>query len=133
VAGQTAADELSRRPALLGGPGSIPAAALPLDIERRVNAYRHDPEKVQGWMAQAREALEAGDPAFALALGRELHWFDHDDYREEAGALLVAAYEALGRTAHAGILRAHLVHRDLPSVNVYELPDDDSDAYESDD
>ncbi|HVI01750.1 MAG TPA: hypothetical protein VM869_23700 [Enhygromyxa sp.] len=122
VASNTAGDELARRPALLGGPGSIPVAELPLDIEGRIEAYREDPEVTRGWMAEAREALAAGDPAMALALGRELHWFDHDRYREQAGALLLAAYEALGRTTHAGILRAHLAHRDEPTVDVYEPP-----------
>jgi hypothetical protein len=119
VAGKTAASELAQRPALLGGPGTDPWAKLPLDIEGRVKAYREDPHEVRGWIAQARARLEAGDPAFALALGRELHWFDHDRYREEAGALFLAAYEALGRTAHAGILRAHLALRDEPSVHVF--------------
>lgn len=127
VAGKASADALASRPQLLGGPGSIPAAKLPLDIDGRVDAYRNDPDTVQAWMTQAREQLDAGEPAFALALGRELHWFDHDRYREQAGALLVAAYEALGRSAHAGILRAHLAHRDEPSVGVYERPTEGED------
>jgi hypothetical protein len=125
VAGNTCAEALAERPALLGGPGCVPAAELPLGVSERVDAYRNDPETVDGWMAQARDVLEAGNPAMALALGRELHWFDHDRYREEAGALLLAAYEALGRTAHAGILRAHLALRDERSVNVLERPSDD--------
>ena len=86
-------------------------------------AYRDDPDQVAAWLATARERLVAGDPAFALALGRELHWFDGDAFREAAGALLVDAYEALGRTAHAGILRAHLAHRDERSVDVYRSDD----------
>jgi hypothetical protein len=128
VAGKTSAAALARRPGLLGGPGSVPAAKLPLDVERRVDVYRNDPDSVRGWMVEAREALQAGAPALALALGRELHWFDHDRYREEAGALLLAAYEALGRAAHAGILRAHLTHRDERSVGVYLESDADQDA-----
>jgi hypothetical protein len=124
VAGETSAAALGRRPALLGGPGSVPAAELPLDLHRRAELYRKDPAKVRRWMADARAALQSGEPAMALALGRELHWFDHDAYREDAGALLLAAYEALGRTAHAGILQAHLAHRDERSVDVYEAPDE---------
>jgi hypothetical protein len=120
VAGNASADALARRPALLAGPGSIPAAKLPLDAELRADAYRNDPKAVHEWMAQARAQLEAGQPAMALALGRELHWFDHDRYRDQAGALLVSAYEALGRTAHAGILRAHLALRDERSVDALD-------------
>lgn len=124
VAGKTAAQALGRRPALLGGPGSVPAAVLPLDTEGRIHAYRNDPERVLGWLAEARAQLARGDAALALALARELHWFDHDRYREEAGALFVAAYEALGRTAHAGILRAHLAFRNELSVHVFAEPED---------
>jgi hypothetical protein len=121
VAGNTSADALASRPALLGGPGSLPGAELPRgDLELRADAYRNDPEAVAGWIARAREQLQAGEPALALAIGRELHWFDNDRYREEAGALLVGAYEALGRTEHAGILRAHLALRDERSVDVLD-------------
>jgi hypothetical protein len=120
LAGNASADALAGRPALLGGPGSLPAAELPLDVSLRADAYASDPETVDEWIEQAREQLRAGRPAMALALGRELHWFDHDRYREEAGALLVAAYEALGRKEHAGILRAHLALRDERSVDVLD-------------
>ena len=58
----------------------------------------------------------------ALALGRELHWSDGDALRDEAGPLLLDAYRALGREAHAGILEAHLRLRDLPSVGVLHSP-----------
>jgi hypothetical protein len=34
--------------------------------------------------------------------------------------LLVAAYEALGRSALADILRVHVAKRDLPMVTVFE-------------
>lgn len=114
------ASALASRPSLLGGPGSIPAAELPLDVALRADAYRSDPEAVREWLKDARARLDAGEPAMALALGRELHWVDGDEHREEAGALLVAAYEALGRTAHAGILRAHLALRDERSVDVLD-------------
>jgi len=120
VAGETSATALASRPALLGGPGSIPEAELPLDISLRADTYRNDPGTVGEWLEQARRELEADEPARALALGRELHWFDDDRHREDAGALLLAAYEALGRTAHAGILRAHLALRDEQSVDVLD-------------
>ena len=127
VAAPTDADALARRPALLGGPGSIPPAKLPRDdIEARLRVYRHEPKEVAAWLERARQQLEQGKPAFALALARELHWLDDDRYRDEAGALFLAAYAALGRSAHAGILRAHLALRNELSVHAFAEPDDDA-------
>ncbi len=71
-------------------------------------------------VATAREELADGKPAFALVLGRELHWFDDDRTRDEALALLKEAYGALGRDALASIAEVHHAHRDLRSVGVYE-------------
>lgn len=116
--------DLSVRRPLLGGPGVDPDPGLPLDPERRAEAYRNDPRTVRGWIARAQTSLSSGRSSLALALGRELHWFDGAPYREEAGALLLAAYRALGREAHAGILEAHLQLRDLPSVDVLQRAED---------
>jgi hypothetical protein len=76
------------------------------------------PETRAAWVAEARAALDAGRPACAQALGLYLHWLDAEEGREAAGALLVDAYEAQGFRAFADILRVHLWHRDLPSVEV---------------
>lgn len=99
--------------ALLGGPMCDPPCSLPGTIEARRRTYLDDPDETR---RRIREAL--GSPVQALALGRELHWMDQDAYRDEAGALLIWAYEALGRHALADIIRVHLENRDLPSVDV---------------
>ena len=80
------------------------------------------PTRLQ-WIDEARAELDAGRPAYAQALGLYLHWADADDVREAAGALLLDAYRALGFSAFAGILEAHLRHRDLPSVAVFRNGD----------
>lgn len=111
--------------------GSI-SAVLPKDsgnprlsrdkVDAREVEYRkkRTPKIVREWIAEAREELAKGKPAFAYTLGRELHWLDSDRYRKESAELLVAAYEAMGRHALAEITRVHVANRDLPSVGVFE-------------
>jgi hypothetical protein len=65
------------------------------------------------------EALKHGKPAFALTLGRELHWLDAEKHRATSVTLLCDAYKALGRHALAEIATVHHAHRDLKSVGVY--------------
>lgn len=77
------------------------------------------PAQLAAWMEEARRELEAGRPAYAHALGIYLHWLDLDELRKEAGDLLLHAYAALGFLPFAGILKVHLLHRDLPSVAVF--------------
>ncbi|PTL75756.1 DUF2228 domain-containing protein [Vitiosangium sp. GDMCC 1.1324] len=77
-------------------------------------------EERKAWIEEARRELAEGRAAYAHALGLYLHWLDAGDLREEAGALLMHAYEALGFRAFAGILKVHLMHRDLQSVGVFE-------------
>ncbi|MDI1463089.1 DUF2228 domain-containing protein [Catellatospora sp. KI3] len=84
----------------------------------RFDAYRGDHAAVRGWIGQARAELAAGEPAFALALGTELHWLDADEFRQEALELQVGAYRALGRGALADIAEVHFAHRDLRTVDV---------------
>lgn len=84
----------------------------------RLDAYRADEAQARRWIAEAAAELAAGQPAFALVVGRELHWFDADRYRSDAVDLLAGAYRALGRDALAGIAEVHTAHRDLPSVDV---------------
>ncbi len=113
------------RPEILGsmGPALGPDQGDPrggyAQVERRHAAYRAGDPEVGEWIATARAELAAGRPAFALVLGRELHWLDADEYREQSLALLVDAYAALGRDALAEIARVHHQHRDLRSVAVY--------------
>ncbi|MBL1114294.1 DUF2228 domain-containing protein [Streptomyces sp. 110] len=79
-----------------------------------------DPAGSTRLVADARRRLAHGDPAEALALGRDLHWASAGDPVREALAneLLVGAYQALGRSSLAGIAQAHHDHRDLPNVTV---------------
>ncbi|MFC4040322.1 ADP-ribosylation family protein [Dactylosporangium siamense] len=84
----------------------------------RLDAYRTDEPRTRAWIAEATAEVAAGQPAFALTLGRELHWLDADQYRRAAVDLLTGAYRALGRDALAGIAEVHAAHRDLPSVDI---------------
>lgn len=112
------------RPDILASPGP----ALPADAgdprggrrhhEQRYQGYRARSPEVRDWIALAERELAAGQPAYALVLGRELHWFDAEDYRADALRLMTAAYRALGRDALAEIATVHHAHRDLRSVAV---------------
>ncbi|GAA1596024.1 ADP-ribosylation family protein [Actinoplanes couchii] len=90
--------------------------------DARLAAYRGDPARTAEWIESARQELAAGRPALALAVGGELHWFDHDDYREAGVELLVGGYRAVGRDALAEIAAVHAAHRDLPWVQVLIAP-----------
>lgn len=124
-----AADGISRwagvhRPPIVGGLCS----ALPVGagdprggFERsgeRYRAYRAGAPEVRDWIAEAERELAVGAPAYALVLGRELHWMDVDDYRSDSLRLLTGAYRALGRDALAEIAAVHHANRDLRSVGV---------------
>ncbi len=89
-------------------------------VGERLEAYRTDETRARQWIAEAAAELAAGRPAFALTVGRELHWLDADPYRGDALDLLAGAYRALGRDALAGIAEVHAAHRDLPSVAVLQ-------------
>ena len=111
---------------ILAGPAPLlpPQAGDPrtgyAPVDRRSQAYRERAPQVLDWIEEADAELEAGRPAFALTLGRELHWFDADEYREDSLRLMCAAYRMLGRDALAEIVEVHHEHRDLTSVAVYE-------------
>ncbi|AKT42016.1 hypothetical protein [Chondromyces crocatus] len=79
-----------------------------------------DTDTLKTYIAEARRELAEGRPAYAHALGLYLHWCDDDALRDEAGSLLLHAYEALGFRPFAAILKVHLLHRDLASVGVFE-------------
>ncbi len=110
-----------------GGVLAVPVPggfALPRDHEGlRViyEAITGDQPVVGEWIARAHAACAAGDAAFALALGRDLHWASGGvAAREDAAVgLLVAAYVALGRPALADIARVHHRHRGLANVDMY--------------
>ena len=76
-------------------------------------------EQLTRWIEEARAEIAAGRPAYAHALGLYLHWLDGDELRDAAGKLLLDAYEALGFHVFAEILKVHLLHRDLRSVEVF--------------
>jgi hypothetical protein len=104
------------------GPALKPSHGNPRDTYREYEA-RYEAYKArehQPIVDEARRELAAGKPAYALVVGRELHWFDDDDTRADSLELLTRAYEALGRHALAEIARVHHAHRDLESVAVYE-------------
>jgi hypothetical protein len=113
---------------ILAGPGPVVPAnagnprASSSAADHRSDAYRDESrrEEVLAWIAKAKEELAGGQPAYALTLGRELHWLDSDDYRTQPLDLLTSAYEALGRPALAAIARVHHQHRDLATVGVFE-------------
>ncbi|WTW92417.1 HPF1 family protein [Streptomycetaceae bacterium NBC_01309] len=85
-----------------------------------VHATLNDAEALAAAVDEARRRCADGDPAEALALGRDLHWTSgFDEVREGyAHELLAAAYEALDRPALAGIADAHHRHRRIKSVQV---------------
>jgi hypothetical protein len=76
--------------------------------------------QLQRGIRDARRELDQGHPARALGLGLYLHWRDGDDLRRQAAGLLEDAYLALGWAPFAEILRSHVLHRDLPSVSVFD-------------
>jgi len=98
-------------------PGSDDERAV---VAEWIDCIRADDPAVDGWIAEARRRLDAGDPAAALALGRDLHWLSGgEDQRErQACELLSAAYRALGRESLAAIAELHCRHRNRPSVDV---------------
>lgn len=91
------------------------------DLEVIRIAILGDAPIVQDWIVAALEACAEGQPAEALAFGRDLHWLSGGNPEREAAAakLLDAAYRALGRDALAAIAFVHFQKRSLQSVNIY--------------
>jgi hypothetical protein len=103
----------------------VPGATGPIPYlqERRGEPppfFSRDLPRTRRFVAEARAALDRGEPAYALALGRDLHWADQEELRADTLDLLVRAYRMLGREALAGIAEIHHRHRDLPWVAVFE-------------
>jgi hypothetical protein len=101
-------------PALPSGSGD-PRLAVSTE---RLDDFRSGTPQAAEWIEVAERELNAGQPAFALAVGGELHWLDRDEYCTASRDLLVGAYRALGRDALADIVEVHTAHRDLRSVDV---------------
>jgi hypothetical protein len=99
-----------------GRPGELPY--LRPDPHTASKSLR-DPARVGEWIDAARVALDRGEPLYALALGRDLHWFDVDAHRAASLDLLTRAYRALGREALARIAEVHHAHRDLTMVATF--------------
>jgi hypothetical protein len=120
---------LARPEHRVGGYASLaPGYVVPADEQKydasrqRYDAYRARAPVVREWIAHAVAELAAGRPGPALMLGRELHWVDADEYRDDGAKMLIGAYRALDRHALAEIMRVHHEHRDLQSVHVYDPP-----------
>lgn len=98
-----------------------PIAPEPRDTELIRAAIAVGSPKVSVWIAGALAACAAGQPAEALALGRDLHWMSGMSQRREDAALslLTAAYTALGRDSLLEIARMHHQFRRLSSVDIY--------------
>jgi hypothetical protein len=115
-----------QRPWITGGMGPLlPASKGDTrgssydEQKKRYEAIRAESKQVDKWIEEARNELAAGKPAFALVLGRELHWHCRDAYQAVCTELLVGAYQALGRQALAEIVKVHHANRDLPHVSVF--------------
>lgn len=80
-----------------------------------------DAPELTAWIAEAEQACENGQPAFAFVLGHDLHWLsaDRPDREEAAWRLFIKAYDVLGYDALAAIATLHHRYRHLPSVQIY--------------
>ncbi|MDT9689934.1 hypothetical protein Q5762_16610 [Streptomyces sp. P9(2023)] len=120
----------------LDGAGALVSGATALDRPPLGAADPHrfgtfvqdlfdDAEAVRAARDEALRRAAAGDPAEALALGRDLHWasYGRTEHEQHAHELLTLAYQALGRPALAEIAAAHHRHRALPDVNVLRRAD----------
>ncbi len=118
-------DARTRLPQIVCGVGIVaPGATAPLAYvaERHAGgaSFSSDLARTRRLVVEARAALDRGEPAFALALGRDLHWADRRELRADALDLLVRAYRMLGREALAQIAEVHHCHRDIPWVAVFD-------------
>ena len=103
-----------RGPDGLAGPGGVPSCPHRPDREDLYRALARGDLGVEEWRKQAL----AGQPELALALGRDLHWYD-GPYREIARELLVYAYRQLNREPLAEIVEVHHRFRDLAQVQAW--------------
>lgn len=120
-------EAIEDRPRLVGCPAPALDAALgnPRTDQRdqRARTYakamrtkRKKSKAIDRWIDEARDELASGRPAWAWALGHELHWLDADSYREASRELLVGAYDALGAKPLSRITELHHRSRDLERV-----------------
>lgn len=102
----------------------VPSAydhSVPHPPDMVYKSIRSDAPEIAAWIAEAEQACENGQPAYALVLGHDLHWLSagHPHHEEAAWRLLTRAYEVLGYDALAAIATLHHRHRDLASVDIY--------------
>lgn len=95
--------------------------------ERIRTALTGDRQALAAGVAEAKRRCAAGDPAEALALGRDLHFISDDgavrrnriaDHERYAAELLVMAYRALGRDNLAELAALDHHERDIPWAGV---------------
>ncbi|KAK1185237.1 hypothetical protein B7755_048430 [Streptomyces sp. NBS 14/10] len=91
-------------------------------------ALTGDPQALEDHVAEAKRRCAAGDPAEALALGRDLHFISDDgavsrtriaDRERYAAQLLVMAYRALGRDNLAELAELDHREREIPWAGAY--------------
>lgn len=91
--------------------------------ERIHTALTSDAQALEDQVAEAKRRCAAGDPAEALALGRDLHFISDDgavgrnriaDRERYAAGLLVLAYRALGRDNLAELAELDHREREIP-------------------
>jgi hypothetical protein len=101
-------------------PGVTTRAPYLVEVKGEWGVLSRDMPRLRRFIAEAKAALERGEPSYALALGRDLHWADHEELRTDTLELLVRAYRMLGREALAAIAEVHHRHRDLPWVAIFD-------------
>lgn len=87
------------------------------ELDSLHDLWTSERERLHMWIDEAEDALEGGDPRYALALGRDIYaagergdthtegqWFDRGAAEGVAVSLLKPAYEALGRGALARLV-----------------------------
>jgi hypothetical protein len=117
--------ERVRVPEIVCGAGVlVPGVMTPLpylaERKRDGSPFFGDAARTRRFITEARTALDRGEPAYALGLGRDLHWADRDEFRADALDLLVRAYRMLGREPLAAIVELQHRNRDSTSLTVFE-------------
>ncbi|MGW1991338.1 hypothetical protein [Embleya sp. NPDC001921] len=96
--------------------------------ERIRTALTGDEQALEALVAEAKRRCAAGDPAEALALGRDLHFVSDDgaerrsriaDRERHAAELLAMAYRALGRDMLAELAELDYRERELPYAGAW--------------
>lgn len=98
-----------------------PGRYRPLSLsDRKLWHYLGQDDDPAELVEEARQALAEGCPGTALKLGKDLWATGGGPGASYAFGLLDAAYADLQRGPLRAVLREHLAHPDLPSVDVFE-------------